>query len=129
MLLLFGLTVPAKLSAQAPYNINNTLPCQVDVTVVFYTDNPQFPHGPKCIACSGPIMISIPPFATMPVIIPASCMPLCDVEVSVTAINGVPITPVKDAATSPGPTRGPGDGICAPTVSVDALFGSATIAP
>lgn len=126
-LLFLGLALPAKLSAQT-YPVTNTLPCPVDVTVEFYNPNLQ---NPGCVPCGMAPMVTIPPMATVPVPVPPPpCgISICDIKVIVSAIAGTTIPAVADTQSSPGPTSGPGDGACTPTVSIDVLSSGATIAP
>lgn len=101
--------------AQCPEMIQNTLTCPVDVTVAIYMPDADG----TCTQLCNSYAANLGPGMIMPVNC-AGCQNVCDIVVTVVAVNGMPVPPTSaDFSTNvfPGNFIGPGNPPCAPAGS------------
>lgn len=121
--LLAGLFLPGKILAQ-PFPVNNHLGCPIDVKLDIFQQGFQPGHTGPCFHASS-AMATIPPGGIF--LFPISTAPsysVCDIIVTVTAVDGISITPLSAGFTSPA--SGPGAG-CAPMLIINVTPGGADV--
>jgi hypothetical protein len=130
LMCVFFAPTQAKAQVVNPYQINNNLPCKVEVRYTFFKLS-----ATGCdVACAGGV-ITVPPSPPPTFIpIPASCQ-ACGVRISLIAINGVAIIPPITAGFNVPPTppnaAGPDPSGCSPTgvINLNVLPNAANINP
>jgi hypothetical protein len=116
-------TIDKQLIIANPYKIKNGLACTITVTYRLYNLS-----GSSCLLCTSPVFnVQIAPGATLNIVLPAGCVPGCDVVVTLTDIGGfAPVGPIDVSSGHPNSSGTSGNTTC-PNYNMQWTGGMTTI--